>query len=94
MKEIVKDTDKLIAFLKNMIIDTLKLEDITLEDIGDETPLFREGLGLDSLDALELVVAVEKNFNVIIEDENVGRKALASMRALALFIQEEFNEGG
>jgi len=93
MKEIVNDTDKLIVFLKNMIIDTLKLEDITLEDIGDETPLFREGLELDSLDALELVVAVEKNFNVIIEDENVGRKAFASVRALALFIQDEFSEG-
>jgi acyl carrier protein len=94
MNEIVNDADKLIAFLKKMIIDTLKLEDITLEDIGDETPLFREGLELDSLDALELVVAVEKNFNVIIEDENVGRKAFASVKALALFIQEEFNEGG
>ena len=93
MKEIVNDIDKLIIFLKNMIIETLKLEDITIEDIGDEMPLFREGLELDSLDALELVVAVEKNFNVIIEDENVGRKAFASVRALALFIRDAFSEG-
>lgn len=92
MKEIVNNSEVLIEFLKKMIIDTLKLEDITVEEIGDDTPLFREGLGLDSLDALELVVAIEKNFNVIIEDENVGKKAFESIRALAVFIQEEYGE--
>ena len=92
MKEIVNNSEALIEFLKKMIIDTLKLEDITVEEIGDDTPLFREGLGLDSLDALELVVAIEKNFNVIIEDENVGKKAFESIRALAVFIQEEYGE--
>ena len=92
MKEIVNNSEVLIEFLKKMIIDTLKLEDITVEEIGDDTPLFREGLGLDSLDALELVVAIEKNFNVIIEDENVGKKAFESVRALAVFIQEEYGE--
>jgi acyl carrier protein len=92
VKEIVNNSEALIEFLKKMIIDTLKLEDITVEGIGDDTPLFREGLGLDSLDALELVVAIEKNFNVIIEDENVGKKAFESVRALAVFIQEEYGE--
>ena len=92
MKEIVNNSEVLIKFLKKMIIDTLKLEDITVEEIGDDTPLFREGLGLDSLDALELVVAIEKNFNVIIEDENVGKKAFESIRALTVFIQEEYGE--
>lgn len=92
MKGIVNNSEVLIEFLKKMIIDTLKLEDITVEEIGDDTPLFREGLGLDSLDALELVVAIEKNFNVIIEDENVGKKAFESIRALAVFIQEEYGE--
>ena len=92
MKEIVNNSAALIEFLKKMIIDVLKLEDITVEEIGDDTPLFREGLGLDSLDALELVVAIEKNFNVIIEDENVGKKAFESVRALAVFIQEEYGE--
>ncbi len=72
-----------------MIIDTLKLEDITIEDIEDDAPLFKEGLGLDSIDALELVVAIEKLFNVIIEDEDVGKRAFASINALARFIQEE-----
>jgi len=92
VKEIVNNPEVLIKFLKKMIIDTLKLEDITVEKIEDNTPLFREGLGLDSIDALELVVAIEKNFNVIIEDENVGKKAFESVRALAVFIQEEYGE--
>jgi len=92
MKEIVNNSAALIEFLKKMIIDVLKLEDITVEEIGDDTPLFREGLGLDSLDALELVVAIEKNFNVIIEDENVGKKAFESISTLAQFIQEEYGE--
>ena len=87
MKETVKDTDRLCEFLKKMIIETLKIEDITVDDIENDEPLFREGLGLDSIDALELVVAIEKIFNIIIEDEDVGRKAFASINALAKFIQ-------
>jgi len=83
----VKDTDRLCEFLKKMIIETLKIEDITVDDIENDEPLFREGLGLDSIDALELVVAIEKIFNIIIEDEDVGRKAFASINALAKFIQ-------
>ena len=74
-----------------MIVETLKLEDITAEEIDGDAPLFREGLGLDSIDALELVVAIEKHFDVIIEDENVGKQAFASVNVLAGFIQQEFN---
>lgn len=92
MREIVSNSKALCEFLKTMIIDTLKLEDITVDDIGNDTPLFREGLGLDSLDALELVVAIERIFNVIIEDENVGKRAFASIEALADFIQEEYTQ--
>ena len=87
MKETVKDTDRLCEFLKKMIIETLKIEDITVDDVENDEPLFREGLGLDSIDALELVVTIEKIFNIIIEDEDVGRKAFASINALAKFIQ-------
>ncbi|MBN1277618.1 MAG: acyl carrier protein [Deltaproteobacteria bacterium] len=76
-----------------MIIDTLKLEDINADGIDSNAPLFREGLGLDSIDALELVVAIEKIFNVIIEDEDVGKKAFASINALAVFIQGEYKSG-
>lgn len=88
MDDIVKDTERLCVFLKRMIIETLKIEDTTIEDIENDEPLFREGLGLDSIDALELVVAIEKIFNIIIEDEDVGRKAFASINALAKFIQD------
>lgn len=90
MEEIINDKGKLSEFLKKMIIETLRLEDITPEDIENEASLFREGLGLDSIDALELVVAIEKIFNIIIEDEDVGKKAFASVNALAVFIQDGY----
>lgn len=93
MEEIVNNTGELYQFLKKMIIDTLKLEDITEAEIETDAPLFKEGLGLDSIDALELVVAIEKIFNVIIEDEDVGKRAFASVSALAGFIQEEYEPG-
>ena len=75
--------------LKQMIVETLLLEDILPSQIEDDAPLFGEGLGLDSIDALELVVAIEKQFDVIIEDEEVGRQAFASINALADFIVEK-----
>jgi acyl carrier protein len=72
--------------LKVMIVEGLKLEDVRPEDIDDAAPIFVEGLGLDSIDALELVVLVEDNFKVTIPDEEVGQRALASIDALADFI--------
>ena len=89
MKALIENTDQLRAALKQLIIDTLKLEDIGMDDIEDDAPLFREGLALDSIDALELVVAIEKQFSIIIENENVGKRAFASVAALAAFVQEE-----
>lgn len=93
MEKIVNNSEELCKYLKKMIIDTLKLEEITAEEIKDDAPLFKEGLGLDSIDALELVVAIENIFNVIIEDEDVGKRAFASVNTLARFIQEEYNQG-
>ena len=93
MEEIVNNSKELGKYLKKMIINTLRLEEITAEEIKDDAPLFKEGLGLDSIDALELVVAIENIFNVIIEDEDVGKRAFASVNALARFIQEEYNQG-
>jgi acyl carrier protein len=90
LEEIINSNGKLCEFLKKMIIDTLRLEDITPEDIENEASLFKDGLGLDSIDALELVVAIEKIFNIIIEDEDVGKKAFASVNALAVFIQDGY----
>ncbi len=92
MEEIINNSEALCKYIKTMIIDTLRLEEITAEEIKDNAPLFKEGLGLDSIDALELVVAIENIFNVIIEDEDVGKRAFASVNALARFIQEEYNQ--
>jgi acyl carrier protein len=74
--------------LKKMIIEELNLEDIQPEDIEDDAPLFGEGLGLDSLDAVELVVLVEKHFGVEIKNLDKGRIAFQSINALAAFIEE------
>ena len=79
--------------LKRLIVETLHLEDIQPQEIEDEAPLFGEGLGLDSIDALELVVALEKSYNVIIEDEEVGRQAFASIDALADFVTAKVQSG-
>jgi acyl carrier protein len=93
LEEIINNSEELCKYLKKMIIDTLRLEEITAEEIKDDAPLFKEGLGLDSIDALELVVAIENIFKVIIEDEDVGKRAFASVNALTRFIQEEYNRG-
>lgn len=93
MEKIVNNSKALREFLKKMIIDTLKLEDVTVQGIDHSAPLFRKGLGLDSIDALELVVAIEKIFDIIIEDEDVGVRAFASINALAKFIKEEYRQG-
>ena len=83
------DRESLKSELKHLIIETLHLEEIQPDEIKDSEPLFGEGLGLDSIDALELVVALEKSYDVIIEDEEVGKKAFASIEALADFILEK-----
>jgi acyl carrier protein len=80
------DREQLKRRLKVMIVEGLKLEDKRPEEIDDAAPIFVEGLGLDSIDALELVVLVEDNFHVTIPDEEVGKRAFASIDALADFI--------
>jgi acyl carrier protein len=71
--------------LKKLIIQRLKLQ-MEPESIDDDAPLFGEGLGLDSIDALELVVGLEQEFGVQVPDEAVGREAFASINALAEFV--------
>ena len=76
--------------IRKLIIEKLKLESVKPEDIKDDMPLFGEGgLGLDSIDALELVVAIEKEFGVTIGDEEVGAKAFQNLNALAAFVSEK-----
>lgn len=73
--------------LKAKIIESLNLQDITPDQIEDESPLFGAGLGLDSIDALELVVMLEKSYGIVIKDIEEGRPAFKSVRTLADFIQ-------
>ncbi|PLX97072.1 MAG: acyl carrier protein [Desulfuromonas sp.] len=75
--------------LKQILVEDLNLEDITPEEIEDDEPLFGEGLGLDSLDAVELVVLVQKHFGVEIKDMEEGRPALQSINTLAAFIEDK-----
>ncbi len=72
--------------LKAKIIESLKLQDITPEQIADDAPLFGTGLGLDSIDALELVVLLEKDYGIVIKDIEEGRPAFRSVQTLAEFI--------
>ena len=75
--------------LKKQIIEELNLQDIKPEDIEDDAPLFGDGLGLDSIDALELVVLMEKFHGVKILDETVGKQVLYSVNTMAEYILEE-----
>jgi acyl carrier protein len=80
--------DDLVLDLKKLIISTLKLEDIAPEDIKDDAPLFGDGLGLDSIDALELVVSLEKTYGVVIADSEVGAKVFRSINTLAQYVEQ------
>jgi len=80
--------DKLEADIKKLIVDALKLEDISPEEIDSEEALFVEGLGLDSIDALELGVALRKQYGIKIESVTAEVKAhFANVRSLARFVQ-------
>ncbi|WP_444883316.1 phosphopantetheine-binding protein [Microbulbifer sp. PSTR4-B] len=77
----------LVEELKTLIIEVLNLEDITPEEIIADEPLFGEGLGLDSIDALELGLALQKKYNISIDAENEDTKShFASVNSLAKFV--------
>ena len=73
--------------IKQLIITTMSLEDIAIDDIDAEAPLFNEGLGLDSIDALELGLALQKRYGVTLAaDSQETRQHFASVRALSAFV--------
>lgn len=76
--------------LKQFIIDTLNLEDMTTADIVAEAPLFGEGLGLDSIDALELGVGLQKRYGIKLQsDSNENKKHFASIQAMAELVASQ-----
>jgi len=74
--------------LKGILISDLNLEDLSVADIADNDSLFAEGVGLDSLDAVELVVVVKKHFGVELSDMTVAREAFESVKTLADYIEK------
>ena len=80
--------DELIAKLKQQIIDELSLEDLTPDDIQDDEPLFGDGLGLDSIDALSLVVVLDREYGIQIDDPEQGKDILFSVKSIAKYIED------
>jgi acyl carrier protein len=73
--------------LKEQLIEHLNLEDFTVKDIADDLPLFGDGLGLDSIDALEIIVMLDKNFNIKISNPEDGAKIFQSVNTIAEYIE-------
>jgi len=72
--------------LKEQIIEALNLEDLTPNDIDDAAPLFGEGLGLDSIDALELIMILEKNYGIKFANKEESKAVLASINSMAEYV--------
>ncbi len=79
--------EALINELKTKIIEALKLDGLKLEDIDNDAPLFREGLGLDSIDALELMLLLEKNYGIRLKNPAEGKEVFKSVRTMAEYIK-------
>jgi acyl carrier protein len=78
--------------LKEMLIERLKFEDMTPEDIDDDAPLFAGGLGLDSIDALEIVVMLESEFGIKVKNESAARDYFLSISTLAAYVDAKLTE--
>jgi len=79
--------------LKELLIERLKFEDMTPEDIPDDEPLFEGGLGLDSIDALEIVVMLESEFGLKIKNEASARQYFRSISSLAQLVEDRALQG-
>jgi len=80
-------SDNLINEVKQLIIDSLRIEGMSPDEIETDAPLFGEGLGLDSIDALQLVVAMEKLYGVVVPDAATGAVVFASVSSMADYIR-------
>ena len=80
--------EEMILKLKQEIIEVLNLEDITPEDIDNDAPLFGDGLGLDSIDALELIVLLDKEYGIKITDPKEGKIIFQSVEVMADYIEK------
>ena len=80
--------EELVLQLKQQIIKTLNLEEITPDDIDPAAPLFGEGLGLDSIDALELIVMLEKYYGIRLSSPAQGREIFKSIDTIAQYVQK------
>ena len=81
--------DTLIQELKEKVIEVLNLEEVSPEDIATDTPLFgNDGLGLDSIDALELIVLLDKNYGIRLADPKQGREIFYSIATMADYISK------
>ena len=80
--------EDLIIKLKQQIIEALNLEEVSCEDIDNDAPLFGEGLGLDSIDALELIVLLEKHYGIKLSDPAQGKAIFKSINTMAQYIAE------
>lgn len=83
-----KNLAEIRKLLKELLVENLSLEDIEPSDIKDDEILFGEGLGLDSLDAVEIVVLLQRNFGLEVKDMKQGREIFYSIDTLARYIYE------
>ena len=88
-----KPMTNLIDELRIKIIDTLKLEDVSPQDMGEEDQLVGGELGLDSIDVLEMVIMIEKDYAVKIDNKELGARVFANLKALAAHIEEKAPKG-
>lgn len=82
------DTEQLKQHLKEQIISFLNIPSVTPADIRDDEPLFGEGLGLDSIDSLELIVLLNREYGIVIKDPKEGRKVLVDINTMVEYIQQ------
>lgn len=83
----------LVDEIKNLIIESLDLEEVSPSDIKDDEPLFVDGLGLDSIDALELGMALKKKYNLTIDKNNEeNKKHFYSVKTIAQFVEQQRND--